>query len=237
MVGGFQKRMMYDAADMMIDLAIISPSAVRYGRDRTKSGLWMAMTIVPTTVMITSVIRPWTNVRRARFFASVLVSAGKGSGLTMVATSGGSGLIYWSTPTRTVGLVVEDAVVVAWPDSARSWAARRDARQLWRQLARQHSREPERYKLTWIPDPAMETVEHWWNGSWGRMMRRDLKLRTDGSTWRLHVRLGEQSIELKYRDEDVARRELDVLLSERGPWKRLRSTSSRTVTGRLHQES
>ncbi len=42
-----------------------------------------------------------------------------------------SGLICWSTPRATVGLVVRDGVVVETPPYARRWAQGRDARELW----------------------------------------------------------------------------------------------------------
>ncbi len=41
------------------------------------------------------------------------------------------GLIYWSTPRATVGLVVRDGIVVETPPYARRWAQGRDARDLW----------------------------------------------------------------------------------------------------------
>jgi hypothetical protein len=33
-------------------------------------------------------------------------------------------------------------------------------------------------------------VRHWWNGSWGRLGRRDVYVRTDGITFELEVRQG-----------------------------------------------
>jgi hypothetical protein len=35
-----------------------------------------------------------------------------------------------------------------------------------------------------------ETVHHWWNGTWGRLNRRDVYVRTDGATFDVEVRLG-----------------------------------------------
>lgn len=55
------------------------------------------------------------------------------------------GLIWWSTPSATVGLVVHGAVVVDCPPYARHWALGRDARALWRQGARSG------VDLVWMP--------------------------------------------------------------------------------------
>ena len=43
------------------------------------------------------------------------------------------GLIFWSTKTATVGLLVRDGVVVDCPPYARNWALNKDARELWRE--------------------------------------------------------------------------------------------------------
>lgn len=37
----------------------------------------------------------------------------------------------------------------------------------------------------------MKTVRHWWNGSWGRLFRRDVWIKTDGTSWRVEVRQGD----------------------------------------------
>lgn len=58
----------------------------------------------------------------------------------------GNGLIWWSTRTATVGLVVRDGKVVEAPPYARRWALGRDARQLWREGTRLGAR------LEWLPD-------------------------------------------------------------------------------------
>jgi hypothetical protein len=36
----------------------------------------------------------------------------------------------------------------------------------------------------------MRAVRHWWNGSWGRLSRRDVYVRTDGKRWEVEARLG-----------------------------------------------
>lgn len=60
-----------------------------------------------------------------------------------------TGMIYLSTPRYTVGLVVRAGVVAAAPPIARRWALGRDARDVWRQAARQGAR------LEWLPDPPL----------------------------------------------------------------------------------
>lgn len=68
---------------------------------------------------------------------------------------------------------------------------------------------------------AVRVVEHWWNGNWGRLFRRDLKLREDDGRWSLWVRRGEHELVLDFRDEADARTELALLLAEHGPWTQL----------------
>jgi len=36
----------------------------------------------------------------------------------------------------------------------------------------------------------VRVVRHWWNGSWGRLDRRDVFVRTDGEHWMVEARLG-----------------------------------------------
>lgn len=56
------------------------------------------------------------------------------------------GLIWCSTRSATVGLVVKDNRVVDCPPYARRWALGRDAREVWRQQTRASA------MLVWIPD-------------------------------------------------------------------------------------
>jgi hypothetical protein len=56
-----------------------------------------------------------------------------------------NGLIWWSTPKATVGLIVRNAMVVDCPPYARRWALGRDARALWRHGAGSG------VNLVWIP--------------------------------------------------------------------------------------
>lgn len=71
--------------------------------------------------------------------------------------------------------------------------------------------------------PVMVTVEHWWNGSWGSMARRDVRLQVDDGQWRVLVSTpkGAEVAILYHGREDLARGELELLLSERGPWRKL----------------
>lgn len=56
-----------------------------------------------------------------------------------------NGLIYCSTRTATVGLVVRGGVIVDCPPYANHWARGRDAREVWRAATRRGVR------LVWIP--------------------------------------------------------------------------------------
>jgi hypothetical protein len=125
------------------------------------------------------------------------------------------GLIWWSTPTATVGLVVAGGDVVACPPYARKWAAGRDARDLWRQGIRQGAH------LEWIPDPPQRLVAQWFNGLFGTLTVRRIKLMTNDLTWQVWVRDGRTEGALRYPDEAQARQEVDLLLTE-GQWRELR---------------
>lgn len=71
--------------------------------------------------------------------------------------NGTTGMIYLSTPTLTVGLIVKDGIVVDAPPIARRWTIGRDARAVWRQAARKGAR------LAWVPDTP--TLAHMRAGS------------------------------------------------------------------------
>jgi len=61
-----------------------------------------------------------------------------------------NGLIVWSTPGATVGLIITDGKVVDCPPYVRRWALGRDARDVW-QLGRARN-----VNLTWIPRGGVE---------------------------------------------------------------------------------
>lgn len=63
--------------------------------------------------------------------------------------TGSTGMIYLSTPSFTVGLIVKDGVVVDAPPIARRWTIGRDARLVWQQAARRGAR------LAWMPETSM----------------------------------------------------------------------------------
>lgn len=57
-----------------------------------------------------------------------------------------NGMIWYSSPRATVGLIVEDGVVVDCPPYARRWAMGQDAQALWRKAKRGG------VDLEWLPD-------------------------------------------------------------------------------------
>lgn len=60
----------------------------------------------------------------------------------------GLGLLIWSTPGVTLGLVVRDGIVVDAPPYARKWALGRSARELW------HEARVRGVDVVWIPAPS-----------------------------------------------------------------------------------
>lgn len=62
-----------------------------------------------------------------------------------------TGMIYLSTPSFTVGLIVKDGIVTEAPPIARLWTLHQDARDVWRRSARHGAR------LVWLPDQPMPT--------------------------------------------------------------------------------
>jgi hypothetical protein len=70
----------------------------------------------------------------------------------------------------------------------------------------------------------VETLEHWFNGLWGTMTRRDLYLRHNpaGPLWEIEARQAGQIALGEYATEAHARKVLDDLLSAGpGTWRRL----------------
>ena len=66
---------------------------------------------------------------------------------------------------------------------------------------------------------AMGIVGRWWNGSFGRLTRRDIWLRTDGRTWRVEARGGDGDSPVWRRDhpdEASARAEIAAMMSRTG---------------------
>jgi hypothetical protein len=62
----------------------------------------------------------------------------------------------------------------------------------------------------------------WWNGSWGRMARRDTWLLHDGHRWRVRGRLGGaegREVVYEYDDEASARAMVDRMMrTSAGTW-------------------
>lgn len=63
----------------------------------------------------------------------------------------------------------------------------------------------------------MEQVEWWWNGKWGRLARRDVWLRRDGTSWRIEAQQGGRDGRRlwwrAYPDEAAARTELAAIMA------------------------
>ncbi|WP_238005816.1 hypothetical protein KZZ52_41385 [Dactylosporangium sp. AC04546] len=76
----------------------------------------------------------------------------------------------------------------------------------------------------------VRTVEHWWNGVWGRLARLDVWLRTDGERWDVWVREGGvdsgRNRHTEYDDETSARVALADLLDAHHAWRRMDRSSS-----------
>lgn len=76
----------------------------------------------------------------------------------------------------------------------------------------------------------VQTVERWWNGTWGRLARVDVWLRTDGQRWDVWVREGGaegKNSHREYDEESDARAALAALMDPRFRWRRLSSPSAR----------
>jgi len=62
----------------------------------------------------------------------------------------------------------------------------------------------------------MRIVGHWWNGSWGRLTRRDVWLKTDGNRWYVQARQGDGDRPVwsrPYLTEEAARQQLAAMLA------------------------
>jgi hypothetical protein len=133
------------------------------------------------------------------------------------------GIIWWDTPTVTVALLVVDGDLVDCPPDARplvdglfspGWPGH-SAVDLWR--------EADRLGIVphWIAAPRHTVVGRWWNGTFGGMVRRDVWLRANGWTWQVGWRSGRRDGVLCFRTEDDARRQVELLLSDGGPYRRI----------------
>jgi hypothetical protein len=71
----------------------------------------------------------------------------------------------------------------------------------------------------------MERRKHWWNGTWGRLVRRDLYLYEDGGTWLVEARLGGADGRSRWftcPDEDAALERVRDLMTESNDWREIR---------------
>lgn len=69
-------------------------------------------------------------------------------------------------------------------------------------------------------------VEHWWNGAWGKMARRDVWLRSGVGDWTVEICMGGLDSgtrrEWRYPHEDAARAQLRRCLDTGGTeWRSL----------------
>jgi hypothetical protein len=70
----------------------------------------------------------------------------------------------------------------------------------------------------------MESIERWWNGARGRLVRRDVWLRTDGNGWEVELLIGGvegESRTWEFCDETEARAQMSRLIAESGGWRQL----------------
>ena len=70
----------------------------------------------------------------------------------------------------------------------------------------------------------MERRKHWWNGTWGRLARRDVYLFEDGGKWLVEGRDGGaegRSTWYDFDDEDAAVDCVRGLLNGPGEWREL----------------
>jgi hypothetical protein len=70
----------------------------------------------------------------------------------------------------------------------------------------------------------MERRGHWWNGTWGRIGRRDVYLYEDGGRWRVEARLGGaegSSRWFEHGGPGPAADRIRELLTEPGRWREL----------------
>lgn len=82
----------------------------------------------------------------------------------------------------------------------------------------------------------MEQRKHWWNGSWGRLARRDVFLRTDADRWFVEARSGGAegaSRFTEYATEETAYDAVRHLLAGPGEWREVSDGRGRADDARL----
>lgn len=57
----------------------------------------------------------------------------------------------------------------------------------------------------------MEQRKHWWNGSWGRLARKDVFLRSDGDQWIVEQRAGGAEGVSRWYELDTEEAALDLI--------------------------
>jgi hypothetical protein len=75
----------------------------------------------------------------------------------------------------------------------------------------------------------METVEHWWNGAWGTLTRRDVFLRRNpaGPLWEVEAREAGRSACREFATEAEARAMLARIVPMGSRWRRIGEAAAR----------
>jgi hypothetical protein len=81
-------------------------------------------------------------------------------------------------------------------------------------------------RRTYVRYGAAVLVERWWNGTYGRLARRDLWLHEEGGRWTVEIGMGSldagERQQWRYDDEASAREMVRRCLDTGGPgWRRL----------------
>ncbi|MFV2087988.1 hypothetical protein [Micromonospora sp. LOL_021] len=79
----------------------------------------------------------------------------------------------------------------------------------------------------------VEQRKHWWNGSWGRLARRDVFLRADADRWFVEARVGGAEGRSRFTEYDTEESAYDAvrrLVDGPGTWREV--SDGRFVAGR-----
>lgn len=84
-------------------------------------------------------------------------------------------------------------------------------------------------------DRLVETVEHWWDGSWSELWRKDIWLKHDGRMWIVEARKGTKR-DVRWEQRFSSKAEAQALVAamiERNPgeWRRIDAGAFRSSRG------